>query len=222
MNIHSSSGKWLGHPYLSSVPAAAAAPEHRHKQQQGSVHCVLVSAGRRATTAESETFVQTLEIFSWEIKADCEIHWIFKTPAGNHSQVSVWAGSSLSSQADRSAAFLLPLYPQQRVQVRQHCLHTLFGRREPSGVSCASASPVDLQREQCFSQPGLENKRTDFCWGAGLWCLMTLTLIQIQARMGQSGQGYKLVLLASFKFQKIWPLKNMTFKGLNFKLPQTK
>lgn len=74
MNIHSHSGKWLGHPYLSSVPAAATVPEHRHKQQQGSVHSVLVSAGRRATSAESETFVQTLEIFSWEINADCEIH----------------------------------------------------------------------------------------------------------------------------------------------------
>lgn len=97
--------------------------------------------------------------------------------ARNHSQVSIWAGSSLSSsQVDRSAAFLLSLQAQQRGQVRQHSLHTLAGEgHDPSGVSCASASSLDLQREQCFSQPGLENKRTHSCCGAGLWCLMTQT-----------------------------------------------
>lgn len=74
MNVHLHSGKQLGHPYLSSVPAAATVPEHRHKLQQGSGHCILDLTSRRATTMESRK-----EIFRWEINAECEIHWIFRT-----------------------------------------------------------------------------------------------------------------------------------------------
>lgn len=46
------SGNWLGHLYLSFVPAAATVAEHRHKQQQRSMQCILVLAGRRATDVE--------------------------------------------------------------------------------------------------------------------------------------------------------------------------
>lgn len=56
MNVHSHSGKWLGHPSLSSIPAAATVPEHKYEQQQGSVHCILLLAGRRDTTVEIRDF----------------------------------------------------------------------------------------------------------------------------------------------------------------------
>lgn len=63
-------------------------PEHRHKQQQGSMQCILVLAGRRAIATEIRDLRQALEIFSWEINVDCERHRISRTSAGNHCQVS--------------------------------------------------------------------------------------------------------------------------------------
>lgn len=93
---------------------------------------------------------------------------------------------------------------------------TLWHKRAaiPSGVSPASASPLDLQTEQCFSQPALENKRTCSCHEAGLLCLMILTLIQIQARMGHYGQRCMLVLLTLLKFQRRLLLKCLTLSCL--------